>query len=337
MRLVFLGTAASTSTAKARLQSVLLQNDEGELILFDTGEDVQRGFEDARIKLNKPLTICITHMHGDHVIGLPGLLFRLGSFNRSKEVEIFGPRGLFFYLLAHRLTVGLVTSYPIKVTEVDLSAKTLTEYPSLDEKFTLENLENRLVKREMKGDIIKVDSKFTIEALEADHTTMQSFSFVFKEAPLPGKFDPDRANALKIPRGHLWGKMQEGQTVSLKDGRVIDPVKEGIVGPPRRGRVVVLSGDTRPTGAIARCLKESQVDLLVHEATYTDELQGLAVDRKHTTIEEACRLAKEGNVLKLALTHFSMRYLDDLKGIEDIAKANFEGAIVARDNLVIEL
>nr|MDO8115702.1 ribonuclease Z [Candidatus Sigynarchaeota archaeon] len=337
MRLVFLGTAASTSTAKARLQSVLLQTDDGELILFDTGEDVQRGFEDAKIKLNKPLSIFITHMHGDHVIGLPGLLFRLGSFNRSKEVEIFGPKGIFFYLLAHRLTVSLVTSFPIKVTEVDLATKTLLEYPLLDENFTLENIENKLLKKEIKDNIIKIDGNFSIEALAADHTTVQSFSFIFKEAPLPGKFDPEKANALKIPRGHLWGKMQKGQVIRLKDGRVIDPVKEGIVGPPRRGRIVVLSGDTRPTAAIARCLKENQVDLLVHEATYTNELQEMAFDRKHTTIEEACRLAKEGNVLKLALTHFSIRYLDDLKSIEDVARSNFEGAIVARDNLVIDL
>ncbi len=337
MRLVFLGTAASTSTAKARLQSILLQTDDGELILFDTGEDVQRGFEDAKIKLNKPLSICITHMHGDHVIGLPGLLFRLNSFNRSKEVEIFGPKGIFFYLLAHRLTVGLVTSFQIKVSELDLAAKTLVEYPALDEKFTLENLENRLVKREIINNTIKSSSKFSIEILAADHTTMQSFSFIFKEAPLPGKFDPDRANALKIPRGYLWGKMQEGKVITLADGRVIDPVKEGIVGPQRRGRMVVLSGDTRPTEAIERYLKKNQVDLLVHEATYTDELQGMALERKHTTIEEACKLAKEGNVLKLALTHFSIRYLDDLKSIEDVAKNNFEGAIIAHDNLVIDL
>ncbi|MEX2681443.1 MAG: ribonuclease Z [Candidatus Sigynarchaeota archaeon] len=337
MRLVFLGTAASTSTAKARLQSVLLQTDNGELILFDTGEDVQRGFEDAKIKLNKPLSIFITHMHGDHVIGLPGLLFRLGSFNRSKEVEIFGPRGIFFYLLAHRLTVGLVTSYPLKVTEIDLAAKTLMEYPSLDENFTLENIENQLVKKEMKDNTIKMNSKFSIDAIAADHTTVQSFSFIFKEAPLPGKFNPERAKALNIPRGHLWGKMQEGQVITLKDGRIIDPLKEGIVGPPRRGRMIVLSGDTRPTGAIAKCLKENQVDLLVHEATYTDELQGMAIDRKHTTMEEACRLAKEGNVLKLALTHFSIRYLDDLKTIEDMARNIFKDTIVARDNLVIDL
>jgi ribonuclease Z len=337
LRLVFLGTAASTSTAKARLQSIIVQHDDGELILFDAGEDVQRAFEDAKIKMNKPLSVFITHMHGDHVIGLPGLLFRLGSFNRSKEVEIFGPRGLFFYLLAHRLTVGVVTSYAIHVTEIDLAANTMIKYPALDGDFTLENIETRIVKTEINDRIIKKANEFTIEALEADHTTQQSFSFVFKELPLPGKFYPDKAIALKIPRGHLWGKMQEGQVITLKDGRVIDPVKEGIVGPPRRGRVIVLSGDTRPTEAIAKCMKENQVDLLVHEATYTDELKELAVDRKHTTIEEACKLAKEGNVLKLALTHFSIRYLDDLKGIEDVAKIYFEGAIIARDNLAIDL
>ncbi|NMC05860.1 MAG: MBL fold metallo-hydrolase [Candidatus Lokiarchaeota archaeon] len=337
MRIVFLGTAASTSTANARLQSIFLQHDDGSAALFDAGEDVQRAFEDAKIKLNKPLAIFITHMHGDHVIGLPGLLFRFGSSNRTQDVEIYGPRGLFFYLLAHRLTVGLVTGYAIRVTEIDLVARELCSYPALDESFTLENIESRIVKNKIVNRVIKRAMNFQIEALEADHTTPQGFTFIFQELPRPGKFNPERAISLKIPRGRAWGLMQEGNVITLKDGRIIDPLKEGIVGGPRRGRIVILSGDTRPTETLLKYIKEHEVDLLVHEATFTSDLHELAVDRKHTTVEEACNLAKEGMVHMLALTHFSIRYIDNLNEIEKRANEIFKGTIIARDNLVIDL
>lgn len=337
MRVVFLGTAASMSTAKARLQSIIYQLDDGNLLLFDTGEDVQRAFEEAKIKINKSLSIFITHMHGDHVIGLPGLLFRMGLLNRTKDVEIFGPRGLFFYLLAQRLTVGLITQYRIFVKEIDLSNSTMTVYPPMDLNFTLEGMESKIQKLDFKNGIIKETKTHSIIVLNAEHTTIQSFSFIYKEQPRPGKFNPERAIALKIPRGHLWGKMQEGKTITLKDGRSIDPYKETIVGLPREGRIIVLSGDTRPSQEILNFIKNNRVNLLIHEATYTDEFQSMAIEKKHSTIGEACNIAKEGNVDLLALTHFSIRYFDDMQKVESEAKMQFNDVIIAHDNLVIEL
>ncbi|HME54631.1 MAG TPA: ribonuclease Z [Candidatus Lokiarchaeia archaeon] len=337
LRVVFLGTAASMSTIKARLQSIIYQLDDGSLLLFDTGEDVQRAFEEAKIKINKPLTIFITHMHGDHVIGLPGLLFRLGLLNRTKDVEIFGPRGLFFYLLAQRLTVGLITEYKILVNEIDLADNSMTAYPPMDVNFTLEGLDEQIKKVNFEDGIIKETKNHSIIVLNAEHTTIQSFSYIYKEQPKPGKFNPERAMALKIPRGHLWGKMQEGQTVTLKDGRIIDPYSESIVGTPREGRVIVLSGDTRPSQAIMEFIRNNRVNLLIHEATYTDEFQAMALDKKHSTIGEACAVAREGNVEKLALTHFSIRYFDDMQKVESEAKEQFNDVIIAHDNLAIEL
>nr|MDO8110090.1 MBL fold metallo-hydrolase [Candidatus Sigynarchaeota archaeon] len=292
MRIIFLGTAATISSAKARLQSILFQLDDGELILFDTGEDVQRAFEDARIKMNKPLTIFITHLHGDHVIGLPGLLFRLGLLNRTKDVEIFGPHGLFFYLLAHRITVGLVTDYKIIVKEIDVTNKMLLEYPPMNRESSLEDLEKNTKKEMITDGLIKESKNYSVIALNADHTTNQSFSFIYKEHPRAGRFDPERAIALNIPRGHLWGKMQDGQTITMKDGRTIDPFKEGVVGPPRKGRSIILSGDTRPSIEISNYIKSNPIDVLIHEATYTDEFKAMAIERKHSTIGEACAIAK---------------------------------------------
>jgi ribonuclease Z len=325
------------STMKARLQSIIYQLDDGSLLLFDTGEDVQRAFEEAKIKINKPLTIFITHMHGDHVIGLPGLLFRLGLLNRTKDVEIFGPRGMFFYLLAHRMTVGLITEYKIHVREIDLADNSMTVYPPMDVNFTLEGLDTKIKKIDFKDGIIKETRNHSIIVLNAEHTTIQSFSYIYKEQPKPGKFDPERAIALKIPRGHLWGKMQEGQTVTLKDGRTIDPYAESIVGTPRDGRIILLSGDTRPSQAISEFIKSNRVNLLIHEATYTDDFQEMAQEKKHSTVGEACAVAREGNVEKLALTHFSIRYLEDMEKVESEAKTQFNDVVIAHDNLSIDL
>jgi ribonuclease Z len=337
MRIIFLGTAASISTIKARLQSIAFQLDDGDLLLFDTGEDVQRAFEASKIKMNRPLSIFITHMHGDHVIGLPGLLFRFGLLNRTKDVEIFGPKGMFFYLLANRMTVGLITDYKICVKEIDLATSTLLEYPAMDRTSLLNDVEVKIVKTPIVEGIIKKTDKYSIKVLNADHTTIQCFSFGFAEMPRPGKFEPERAMALNIPRGHLWGRMQEGKVITLKDGRIIDPVKEGVTGSPRAGRTIVLSGDTRPSNELLQYMKLINVDLLIHEATYTDDFQAMAIERKHSTVGEACMLAKEAKVGKLALTHFSIRFLDILEEIEVKAKTMFNNVLIARDGLIIEL
>jgi ribonuclease Z len=306
-------------------------------MLFDTGEDVQRAYEIAGFKMNRPLSIFITHMHGDHVIGLPGLLFRLNLLNRDLDIDIFGPIGLFFYLVAHRLTVGLATQYKIHVTEIDLEQGVLWKYPAMDVTTNLEGFEAMVEKIPIQNEIIKDTSRYSILALVAEHTARQNFSFVFREAPRPGKFDPERAIALHIPRGSLWGRMQQGQTITLKDGTEIDPVRDGVIGPARRGREIVISGDTRPSSGLLSYVQENEIDLLIHEATYSEDLQEMAREKKHSTVREACEVAKGGRVKQLALTHFSSRYIDDLGAIELEARKYFDNVIIARDNLSIEL
>ncbi len=335
--MTFLGTAASISGATARLPSIILHLDSGELLLFDAGEDVQRAFEEARLRMNKPLSIYISHLHGDHVIGLPGLLFRLGLLNRTLDVNVFGPRGLFLYILVHRLTVGLKPPFNLIIHEIDLDSSSITTYPAVNGDFTLESLETKITTEPIENNTIKRTKKYNIMALEADHTTAQNFSFIFKEAPKQGTFNPDRAIELGIPKGYTWSKLQSGAIVTLKDGRSIDPVRDGVVGPPREGHTIVLSGDTRPYPAMVEFLKSNPSSILIHEATYTSEHQDLAIERKHTTVEEACAVAKLGNVKLLIITHFSYRYLSDMSAIEARAKANFTPVIVARDQLSVDL
>nr|MDO8119586.1 ribonuclease Z [Candidatus Sigynarchaeota archaeon] len=335
--MTFLGTAASISGVNTRLPSIALQLDTGELLLFDTGEDVQRSYEEAKIRMNKPLTIFISHLHGDHVIGLPGLLFRMGLLNRTLDVNIYGPRGLFFYILAHRLVVGLKPPFNLTIHEIDLGSSTIATYPAFNDEFTFEQLEARIVNTPIEGGIIKRTKNYKVITLQADHTTPQNFSYIIKEEPRPGRFDPKRAQELGIPKGHLWGKMQNGAVITLKDGRTIDPKKESVIGPSREGRTVVISGDTRPYEAMITFLKNNPSSILIHEATYTSQLQHLAIERKHSTVEEACDVAKLGGVKLLILTHFSSRYLSDLETIETLAKAHFTPVIIARDQLSMEL
>lgn len=337
MRVIFLGTAASISNATSRLPAIALHLDTGEILLFDTGEDVQRAFEEAGLKINKRLTVLITHMHGDHVIGLPGLLFRLNLLNRTLPVEILGPRGLFFYLLAHRVCVGLQPRFKIIVKEISIEEGCVREYPPLDPGFTLEGLEEQIIVKPINDSIIKSTPHYHIKVLVADHTARQNFSFIYHEAPYPGKFDPARAVALNVPRGHLWGKLQQGKRVTLKNGQEIDPIRDGITGPLRPGRVIVISGDTRPTSALATFVHDTEVDLLIHEATYMDEFQEMANEKKHSTVGEACTMAREGRVKTLALTHFSSRHADELERLEAAAREMFGNVIVARDMQSITL
>lgn len=339
MRVIFLGTAASISSSKCRLPSIAIHlKKTGEILVFDTGEDIQRAFTEAKLKINKPMAVFITHMHGDHVIGLPGLLFRLNLSNRDKDVEIFGPRGLFFYLLAHRFTVGLITNYTIHVKEIDLKNGELIVYPPMNRDFSIENLESSISRKKFdEASGIKKTRNYTVKVIQAEHSAGQNFSFMLEERDPPGKFNPERAEELGIPKGYLWNRLQKGNVVVLDDGRSIDPVKSGILGESKKGRILVISGDTMPTKTMQDYLKTHEVTLLIHEATFLDELNELAKEKKHSTAKDAALLAKEGNVKKLVLTHFSARYLDFLDKIEEEAREHFENTIVATDNFVIEL
>ncbi|MHA1368706.1 MAG: ribonuclease Z [Promethearchaeota archaeon] len=335
--ILFLGTAGSLSTPARRLPAIALVLDDGNILLFDCGEDVQRAFQEANLKFNKPIRIFITHMHGDHVIGLPGLLFRFEMLNRSKDVDIFGPPGIFFYLLTQRFTIGLVTDYAINVHELDLKSDLVIQYPSQDRNFDIERIEEGIKRQSMEKGVILDTKRFIIKVLPADHTTMQSFTYIFEEKPLPGKFNPERARELGIPRGPLWGRLQKGEILTLRDGRIINPFQEGIIGPLKPGKKIVISGDTRPTEALKKYLSTNHVNVLVHEATFLDELKDVALEKKHTTVFEAATLAKEGFVDLLILTHFSARYSNSLELLESEAKKHFKNTILAHDNFQIKI
>ncbi|MBD3186995.1 ribonuclease Z [Candidatus Bathyarchaeota archaeon] len=339
MRVIILGTAASISSRKNRLPAIAVQNDSGEILIFDTGEDIQRSYSEANLKFNKPTSIFITHLHGDHVIGLPGLLFRMDLLGRTRAIDIFGPPGIHLYIDTQGSTIGLLPRFKMYIHEINLKQNVIYHYPPKFKDMAILGESVEPIKDSIKNGVILKKKGYEIIALEADHTSEHPFSFVYMEADKLGKFNPERALERGIPRGHLWGKLHEGQPVRLPDGGLIDPEKDGIVGKPRRGRTILVSGDTRPTEGIITFVKTHQVDLLIHEATFLDELRDVAKEKKHTTAKEAAEIAACGNVSKLIITHFSSRYTssDSQALLEQEAKQSFPNTIIAKDMLEIQL
>jgi len=325
MELIILGSSAAIPVRERNLSSTALKY-KNELLLFDCGEDLQRNLIEAGLKLNKPLKILISHFHGDHIIGLPGLLFRFGLISRTAPLTIFGPRNLFLYLFVHRKVLGLKANYPLRIVEIDNDNKKLIVFETLDSDIPSEE-------KLLEDNVIFESDKYTLKYTEVDHSVL-TFAYSFVEKPRYGKFKPERANELGIPESRLWKKLQEGEIIEF-EGKKIDPLKEGIVGPKRPGRKVTYSGDTVPCESLIELGKNS--DVLIHEATFSKELSDIALEKKHSTSIDAAIDAKKMGAKQLILTHISSRYQEDAVKLLDDAKEIFPNTLLAIDLMRISL
>ena len=323
--IIILGSSAAIPVRERNLSSTALKY-KNELLLFDCGEDLQRNFIKAGLKLNKPLIILISHTHADHIIGLPGLLFRFGLISRTAPLTIFGPRNLFLYLFVHRKVLGLKANYPLRIVEIDNDNKKLIIFDSLDSEIPSEE-------KFLEDNVIFESDKYTLKYTEVDHSVL-TFAYSFVEKPRYGKFKPERANELGIPESRLWKKLQEGEIIEF-EGKTIDPLKEGIVGPKRPGRKVTYSGDTVPCESLIELGKNS--DVLIHESTFSKELSDLALEKKHSTSVDAAIDAKKMGAKQLILTHISSRYQEDAVKLLDDAKEIFPNTLLAIDLMRISL
>lgn len=274
LKITFLGTAASVPTNDRSLPSIIIQR-EGDILMFDCGEGTQRQMIKAKIGLNREMAIFITHMHGDHVLGLPGVIQTMSLLGRDKPLQIYGPPGIRDFLESVFRNVKFWLNFPIEIGEVEREG---TIHESKD---------------------------YEIQAVWAKHST-QSLAYAFIEKPRPGRFHPEKATALGVPKGPLWSTLQRGLEVILPEGRIVRPLD--VMEPPRPGRKIVYSGDTRPSERIADLAKNA--DILIHEATLSDELTEKAEEEGHSTPSEAARIALKANVKLLVLTHISARYVD---------------------------
>ncbi len=325
MEIIILGSSAAIPVKERNLPAVAL-NFGSEIILFDCGEDTQRNFTQAGLKFNKPLRIFITHFHGDHIIGLPGLLFRFGLSDRTAPVNIFGPPNLYLYLLLHKKILGLHPNYPVRVTEIDFDNNKLLNYASLNSDTPYEEIK-------IENNIIFNKRKYYVKYALVEHS-VPTLGFAFIEKPRYGKFNPDKARELGIPMSGLWKKLQAGEKIEF-NGKIIDPEEEGIVGPKRLGRKITYSGDTGPCEALIELGKDS--DVLIHESTFAENLTDVAREKLHSTSVDAANAAKKMNAKQLILTHISSRYQEDPSKLLEEAKKIFPNSILAEDLMKIEL
>ncbi|MHA1273092.1 MAG: ribonuclease Z [Promethearchaeota archaeon] len=324
MELIILGSAGAIPTKNRNLPAIALKY-RSEIILFDCGEDLQRAFNNAGLKFNKPMKILISHFHGDHIIGLPGLLFRLGQGDRTAPLWIFGPRNLYLYLYIHKKILGLRAKYPIFVSEIDNVNNKILKYEGLDSEIPKEEIN-------IKDNIIFESKRYILRYTEVSHSVL-TYAYSFEEKERYGKFNPERARELGIPESRLWKRLHKGEVINFK-GKIIDPLKEGIVGPPRKGIKITYSGDTAPCKSLEALAQNS--DILIYESTYGNDHIETAREKQHSTAQDAANMALKTNSKQLILTHFSSRYKDPSILLEE-AKQIFPNTILAEDLLKIKL
>jgi len=300
IRVVFLGTAASIPTDARSLPSMAVKR-KNEVLLFDCGEGAQRQMIRARVGFHKKMKVFVSHMHGDHVLGLPGLLQTMSLLDRRQKLEVYGPVGLKAFVEAIEQTVQFVLTFPVEIHEVE------------DEGIVCE------------------EKEYYVHAVRANHV-IPSFSYALVEKPRPGRFNPKRAKALGVAEGPLWSKLQHGETVKIKGGKLIKP--EQVLGPLRQGIKIAYSGDTRPTKSLVKLAEGA--DLLIHEATLADDLLERALEDGHSTPSQAAKTAKKAKVKRLVLTHVSSRYRDAQPLLEQARKI-FQNTGVAEDFMLVEL
>ncbi len=295
----FLGTSAARPTVERNVSALMVVR-EGESLLFDCGEGTQR----QMMRYGASFAfgdVFFTHFHADHFLGLIGLMRTLGLQGREDPMRLFGPRGAKRVLTA-ALGLGVERGgFPVDIVEVE------------------------------PGQVLERED-YAIRAFAVEHGG-GALGYALVEEDRLGRFHPERAAELGVPEGPLWGQLQRGRTVTLPDGSTVSP--ETIVGAPRPGRKLVLTGDTRPCAATIEAAQGA--DLLIHEATFGEEEAARAMETQHATAKEAAQVAKMAGVRRLVLTHLSARYSRDAGPLLEEARSVFPETAVAKDGMEIEI
>lgn len=289
---IFLGTGGSVPNKLRNLPSVLVRRGP-ELLLFDCGEGTQKQFLQAKAGTNRKMRIFISHLHGDHLFGLPGMLHSLSFMGRTRELEIIGPKGIVQFVRSVNRIVRLYSQFPILVREV--SAGRVVNEP-----------------------------EYEVQAAWAKHG-IPCLAYALQEKPKSGKFDPAKARRLGIPEGPLWKRLQTSPAITFKGKRIASRL---VVGSPRRGVKFTYAVDTRPCEEVARLARGS--DLLIHDSCFDESAASKAKDYGHSTATEAASVAKRSKARKLALFHISAMYEDPTPLLRE-AKRVFRQTILCKD------
>jgi len=300
LRLTFLGTSAAAPTLQRNVSGLVIKAD-SEVFLFDCGEGSQR----QMIRYGTGFSVSrvfFTHFHADHYLGIIGFLRTLGMGGRTESLQLFGPVGAKRILLA-ALHLG-IEKLPFPVDIVELCGDECLSFPGV-----------------------------SVSVVRADHR-VPALSFVLKENARAGRFDLEAALRLGIRPGPDFGRLQQGQPVKNQNGETILPSQ--VIGEKRQGRILALSGDTRPNPLFAQAAFGA--DVLIHEATFSDEEKERALETRHSTAREAGEVAQLANAGRLLLTHLSSRFHTATSPLASQAKAAFKGWVeVANDGLQMEI
>lgn len=270
---VFLGTSAAMPTRYRGLPGLVLKY-RGSLLLFDCGEGTQHRLVEAGLSPLKIKAVFITHLHGDHVFGLPGLIQSMAMNNRRESLYVYGPKGIAHLLEAVFEAARFAPPFNVYVVEV------------------------------RGGERFRVLDRVWVSVFPVRHT-VEAYGYAVYEEPRPGKVDVEKARRLGIEPGPLLGLLQRGIPVSV-GGRLVRP--EEVVGKPRPGFRLVYTGDTAPIDGLRKVVGLDKVDVLVHDATFTSEYELEAHEEGHSTALDAAKAAIELGARVLVLTHFSARY-----------------------------
>lgn len=294
LTITFLGTGSGVPSLDRNLACVAVQR-QGELFLFDCGEAAQIQYRRAGLGFAPLTAVAISHLHGDHVTGLLGLLMSLQMADRSDPLHLYGPPGLGEYIRCNRRVLQTQFSYPIHLREEPGAA------------------------------VFRETAEYRLTAAPLDHGRL-CLGFRLEEFPRPGRFDLQAARALGVPEGPLFGQLQRGMAVTLPDGRTVTPGE--VLGPARPGAVLAYCTDTRPCDSAVELARGA--DLLIYEGTFDATMKSEARRKGHSTVADAARVALEAGVRELVITHLSPRYVD-ISPLLRQAREIFPHTRIARD------
>lgn len=303
MEFHFLGTGSGVPATNRNVSGLVVRflQKKSTQWLFDCGEATQHQILNSPATLSKIDRIFISHLHGDHLFGLPGLLCSRSAQGAKSLLTIYGPEGI--------------------QTFVETALSVSKSYLAYDLRFVV-----------TKEGVLFSDETITVEALALDHV-MPSFAYKLTEADKPGTLQVERLRDEGIEPGPIYQQIKRGETIELPDGRRL--IGSAFIGEAKKGRIVVIAGDTRPTEAMSLFAKEA--DLLIHEGTFRADKKSHADQFGHSTIPEVALIAKKANVKTLIITHISSRYIEEEEALEEEARQVFAETLIAYDFMVHKL
>ena len=302
MEAFVLGCGGMMPLPYRHLTSVLLRR-EGELFLFDGGEGTQVSLRRLNLKWKKINAIFVSHTHADHVTGLPGIMMLSSQVDRTEPLYIYGPPKIAEYIETSRKVLDMFINYPVVVKEITAPC------------------------------VVHGGEGFYIRAFPLAHTKT-CVGYTLEELDRPGEFSPEKAKALNVPMGPLWGKLQKGESVTASDGKTVTP--DQVLGPSRSGRKFSYVTDTLYKPSIADEVRGS--DLLICEGMFEEALIDQAREKKHMTAKQAATIARDAGVKRMAMIHYSPRYTDrELSVLLDEARTIFPAAELTKDRMHFDI